>query len=117
MAGGGSKPGEHRGGRKLGTPNRVTAGLAAAARVHTEAALAALVHVMDDEDAPAAARVAAAGAILDRGHGKPRQMTEHRNVIDLTKLTLEELLAHHDLNAVTIINSASSFLMAQAFPI
>jgi hypothetical protein len=29
------------------------------------------------EDAPGAARVAAANAVLDRGHGKPRQALEH----------------------------------------
>jgi hypothetical protein len=35
MSGGGSRPGERRGGRKAGTPNKVTAELAGLARVHT----------------------------------------------------------------------------------
>jgi hypothetical protein len=77
MSGGGSKPGERRGGRKPGTPNKVTAELAGLARVHTPDALAALVVVMNDPAAPAAARVSAASALLDRGHGKPRQALEH----------------------------------------
>jgi hypothetical protein len=37
----------------------------------------ALVVVMNDSAAPAAARVSAANALLDRGHGKPRQALEH----------------------------------------
>ena len=77
MSGGGSKPGERRGGRKAGTPNKVTAELAGLARVHTPEALAALVLVMNDPEEPAAARVSAANSLLDRGHGKPRQALEH----------------------------------------
>ena len=77
MAGGGSKPGVRRGGRQRGTPNKVTAELAGLARVHTPEALAALVRIMTDGTAPPAAQVAAASAILYRGHGKPRQALEH----------------------------------------
>jgi len=77
MSGGGSKPGERRGGRKAGTPNKVTAELAGLARVHTPEALAALVLVMNDPEEPGAARVSAANSLLDRGHGKPRQALEH----------------------------------------
>lgn len=40
------------------------------ARAHTESAIKTLVGVMNKKDAPAAARVAAAGQILDRGWGK-----------------------------------------------
>lgn len=40
-----------------------------AARSHTRAALATLVNIMDDTTAPPAARISAAVAILDRGHG------------------------------------------------
>jgi hypothetical protein len=32
---------------------------------------------MNNPAAPAAARVSAANALLDRGHGKPRQALEH----------------------------------------
>jgi hypothetical protein len=74
MSGGGSRPGERRGGRKAGTPNKVTAELAGLARVHTAEALATLVRIANDRDAPGAARDAAATAVLDRGDGKPRQV-------------------------------------------
>jgi len=43
------------------------------ARAHTETALATLAGIMRQEDAPPAARVAAANSILDRGWGKPTQ--------------------------------------------
>jgi hypothetical protein len=77
MAGGGSKPGERRGGRKPGTPNKVTADVAALAREHTIDAINKLVAVMNDQAKPVAAQVMAANMILDRGHGKPRQALEH----------------------------------------
>jgi len=77
MAGGGSRPGERRGGRKPGTPNKVTAELAGLARAHTPEALAALVVIMNDPEAPAAARISAATAVLDRGHGRPRQALDY----------------------------------------
>lgn len=43
------------------------------ARSHTEAALNTLVGVMNQPEAPAAARVAAANSLLDRGWGKATQ--------------------------------------------
>lgn len=46
------------------------------ARERTEEALQTLLEVMGDKDAPAAARVTAACAVLDRGYGKPTQTTE-----------------------------------------
>jgi hypothetical protein len=47
-----------------------------AAQRHTDEALAILVEIANDPNAPPAARVAASTAILDRSHGKPRQMIE-----------------------------------------
>ena len=47
--------------------------LAELAREHTMAAVETLVEVMADKEAPQNARVSAAGAILDRGWGKPKQ--------------------------------------------
>lgn len=44
-----------------------------AARAHTKDAIATLVSVMKNKKAPAAARVTAACALLDRGYGKPNQ--------------------------------------------
>jgi hypothetical protein len=69
-SGRGSKPGEHRGGRVKGTPNKATASIRDIARQYTDKAIDALVKVLDAPSEPAAARVAAANAILDRGYGK-----------------------------------------------
>lgn len=67
----GSKPGERRGGRTKGTPNKATVPLKEAARQYTEAALQTLVSVCaGGEGIPAAAQVNAAKEILDRGYGK-----------------------------------------------
>lgn len=52
---------------------KASARLRDAAREHTEAAISVLVSIMSNEDAAAAARVAAASAVLDRGYGKPTQ--------------------------------------------
>lgn len=46
------------------------------ARAHTAAALKTLAGIMDQPEAPAAARVAAAQALLDRGWGKAVQFVE-----------------------------------------
>lgn len=43
------------------------------ARSHTETALRTLAGIMEQTDAPPAARVAAANSLLDRGWGKPVQ--------------------------------------------
>lgn len=43
------------------------------ARGHTEAALNCLVGIVNQPEAPPAARVAAANSLLDRGWGKPAQ--------------------------------------------
>jgi hypothetical protein len=66
----GSKPGERRGGRTKGTPNKATRTLREIAREYTEEALEALVAVLRDGESEAA-RIQAANAILDRGYGKP----------------------------------------------
>jgi len=47
------------------------------ARSYTRTAIKVLVGVMSCEDATAAARVAAANAILDRGWGKPAQAIQN----------------------------------------
>jgi Family of unknown function (DUF5681) len=46
------------------------------ARAHTVTALNTLVEIVGNEKAPAAARVAAANSILDRGYGKPEAKVE-----------------------------------------
>lgn len=51
-------------------------GLRELARARTNDALATLAEIMVNKDAPPAARVSAACALLDRGYGKPTQTTE-----------------------------------------
>lgn len=68
--------GKKTGGRRKGTPNKATADIKAAAAVHGPAALGALAEIATDASAPAAARVSAAVALLDRGFGKPTQAVE-----------------------------------------
>lgn len=70
----GARPGERRGGRKAGTPNKVTAmnGLREKARAYTADAIEELVYVMrQNENLPA--KVAAARELLDRAWGRPAQ--------------------------------------------
>ena len=58
------------GGRKKGTPNKVSTALQEAAQAYTPAALETLRKICVDGESEAA-RVAAANSLLDRGHGKP----------------------------------------------
>lgn len=69
----GAKPGERRGGRQKGTPNKANRTLKEAAREYTEQALQTLVQIALGGESEAA-RVSAANAILDRGYGKPSQV-------------------------------------------
>src|SRR3546814_18189960 len=62
----GSKPGERRGGRTKGVPNKATASIRDIARQYTEEAVNGLVAVLRDLNEPAAARVSEANSILDR---------------------------------------------------
>ena len=61
------------GGRTKGSRNKVGRDIRELAQMHTPAAIATLVDVMKDDKAPPAARVMAANALLDRGHGKAPQ--------------------------------------------
>lgn len=63
------------------------------ARTHTETAINTLVSIMTGKKSPAAARVAAANALLDRGYGKPTQALEHSGHVDLSGLSDSELEA------------------------
>ena len=64
------------------------------ARAHTEEAVETLVGVMRDEEAPPAARAAAAIAILDRAWGRPAQMivSAHLGPRSARELSEDELL-------------------------
>ena len=72
----GSKPGERRGGRKTGTPNKVTADIRAIAQDYGPSAITVLTEIMQSKEQPPAARVAAAKELLDRGYGKSVQKTD-----------------------------------------
>lgn len=60
-------------GRKPGAVSQAKRDLMAIAKEHAEGALETLVSIHQNAKAPAAARVSAAVAILDRGYGKPTQ--------------------------------------------
>jgi 2,3-bisphosphoglycerate-independent phosphoglycerate mutase len=85
----GSKPGERRGGREKGVPNRATAEIKAIAQEYTEQAIKVLADIMVNGESEAA-RVSAVNALLDRAYGKPSQAIEHTGEI---KLQLAELIA------------------------
>jgi hypothetical protein len=72
MARGGKREGS---GRPQGAVNRATADIREAAQVFSEQALQVLVQVATEGESEAA-RVAAANAILDRAHGKPKQAVD-----------------------------------------
>lgn len=73
MARGGARSGA---GRKPGVPNKATADVKEAASVYSADAVDTLAKIMQDVAQPAAARVSAANAILDRAHGKPKQTVD-----------------------------------------
>lgn len=66
---GGRRPGA---GRPLGSPNKLTRPLRELAALHSEDCIAVLVELRDHAEAEQV-RLAAANALLDRGHGRPRQ--------------------------------------------
>lgn len=87
----GRPPGQKKtGGRKAGTPNKATASVKEAAQKFTDAALGTLAEIATDSEAPAAARVSASVALLDRGHGKPMQAVEVE-VVDMTPARASDL--------------------------
>lgn len=70
---GGKRPGA---GRKPGRVSKAKRELADMAKDHAESALDVLAEIMQDNQQPAAARVSAANALLDRGYGKPAQAVQ-----------------------------------------
>jgi hypothetical protein len=57
-------------------------------------AITTLANIMHDEEAPPAARVAAANALLDRGYGKPTQpISQTLAKVDPSSISDEELAA------------------------
>lgn len=74
----GSSPGERRGGRQKGTPNKATQDIKEIAQQYGPAAIkqaAMLAGLIEGGAAESeAARVAALNILLDRGYGKPSQV-------------------------------------------
>jgi hypothetical protein len=80
---GGYRPGA---GRPIGSRNKIGVELRDIAQKYTGSAIRTLVGLMNDEGQPGAVRVAAAGQLLDRGHGRPHQtqdttITEQRSFV------------------------------------
>ena len=73
MPRGGARPGA---GRRKGASDKVKADVRALAAEYGAAAVRALADIATASDQPAAARVSAANALLDRGFGKPPQAVE-----------------------------------------
>ena len=81
-------------GNRSGRPKAIVS-VVELARAQTEDSIKTLVAVRDNAQAPAAARVGAANALLDRGWGKPSQtitqnINEKRSALDWTT---DELVA------------------------
>lgn len=79
MARGGARPGA---GRRKGAPNKATADVKEAASVYSADAVSTLAEIMRTKSLPAAARVAAANALLDRAHGKTKQAIDVDGVVN-----------------------------------
>ncbi len=90
----GSKPGERRGGRVKGVPNKATASIKEIAREYTDEAIKALVGVLRSESGPA--RVAAARELLDRAYGKPSQPVEGEIDVNAFIRTIERRVVKAD---------------------
>ena len=63
------------GGRKAGTPNKITASIKETAGAYSSEAVQTLVDLMRNENTPPPVRLAAANSLLDRAHGKPAPVT------------------------------------------
>lgn len=94
---GGKRPGA---GRKPGRVSAAKRNLSDMAKDYAKAALATLVDVHSDKQAPHSARVSAATAILDRAYGKPSQSHEHSGpggapiqTMDVTNLSDDQFAA------------------------
>jgi hypothetical protein len=86
-----NRPGGNAGkGRPRGVPNKATAAVREIAQRYTVEAVEALAAVMRDAKAPPAARVSAATALLDRGHGKPTQPIAGDDEMPPVSLSIEE---------------------------
>lgn len=96
----GSKPGERRGGRQKGTPNKVTADIRSLAQEYGQDAIRELATILTTSENHSA-RIAAAKELLDRGYGKSTQAVEltgadGQPIETNTHLTVEFVKANND---------------------
>jgi hypothetical protein len=94
---------------------KANARLVELAQSQTEAAISTLVGIMTDKGAPAAARVAASGVILDRGWGKAPQTVQgdEENPIHVVNEIVRRVIAPEPRNA----NGGSFPAASQAKPL
>ncbi len=87
----GSKPGERRGGRQKGTPNKATADIKAALRMHGDELVKALLKLTESKDERV--RLGAIQTARDRGFGKAVQHIEAElSVYDSLSLDAQQAL-------------------------
>ncbi len=98
MAGRGSAPGERRGGRQKGTPNKVTVKRAAAIAESGKTPLDFMLSVLRDEDASIKERMWAAVAAAPYCHAKPRPVAANAGGVEVqvVHITHEQRLAELD---------------------
>jgi hypothetical protein len=102
---GGRRPGA---GRPRGRPNHVARDIAVLARQYSGEALAIIVAIMTDRKAPHSVRLAAALAVLDRGHGRPTQHMLVDLEVDPNELSDAQLAAIPSRRARTTCTSSSA---------
>jgi hypothetical protein len=98
------KPGQS--GNPRGRP-KIIEDIVTAAREQTPLAMATLIRIASDRDAPPAAQVAAAQALLDRGWGRPSQVIEGKDGAPLFPTLLVTFATTPEANALTIDASAA----------
>lgn len=99
---GGKRPGS---GRPAGSPNRLSRPLKEAAAMESEACLQTLIYLRDHGESEQV-RLAASTAILDRGHGRPRQefnLTDNTVTVVLNKPGQPPIFVGGQQNAPTLI--------------
>ncbi len=87
MAARGAKPGERRGGRKAGVPNKVGAEVRAIAGKYTKDAIERLAFLMKNAESEQA-QVSACKELLDRAHGRPAQAVTGEDGVGPVKLEI-----------------------------